>query len=292
MNRLPTWMRTNLRTNAAYREVHNLLSSAALHTVCQSARCPNIRDCWNRRTATFMILGNRCTRHCRFCAVEKGPCAAPSPDEAERVVQAVRQMRLTHVVITSVTRDDLPDSGASVFAEVIARAREDIPGIAVEVLVPDFGGNQAAIRKVCEARPDVFGHNLETVRRLQKTVRPKASYERSLQVLRTAAEHRLLVKSGLMLGLGEMEDEIEEALRDLRQAGCCMVTLGQYLAPSPSHAPVARFIPPDEFEEWACRARELGFAAVASGPLVRSSYRAHELLVEAIEENRVICRES
>lgn len=290
MNRLPSWMRTTLGTNTAYREVHNLLTSAALHTVCQSARCPNIRDCWNRRTATFMILGDRCTRHCRFCAVEKGPCAAPSHDEPDRVAQAARQMRLAHVVITSVTRDDLPDGGAGVFAEVIARVRQCVPGITVEVLVPDFLGNEAAVKQVCNAGPDVFGHNLETVRRLQSMVRPEASYERSLHVLRIAAKHGLLVKSGLILGLGESESEADEALRDLREAGCCMVTLGQYLAPSRAHMPVSRFLSPNEFETWARRARELGFAAVASGPLVRSSYRAQELLIEARERERLACR--
>lgn len=282
MTRLPPWLRTPLKTDAAFRDVHILLAEQALHTVCRSAQCPNIRECWNRRTATFMILGDRCTRACRFCAVGKGPEGLPSLDEPERVATAAARMNLRHVVITSVTRDDLPDGGAEHFAETIRAVRRRLPAASVEVLVPDFQGRAEAVGMVLAARPDVFGHNIETVERLQSAIRPQASYSRSLDVLKMAAESAAgaLVKSGLMLGLGETDDEVESTLRDLYDAGCRVVTLGQYLAPSRAHVPVARFVSPEEFEEWRRRAERIGFAAVAAGPLVRSSYRAAELLAE------------
>lgn len=280
MTRLPAWMRKPLRTDGDYAAVHDLLAAQHLHTVCRSAHCPNIRECWSRGTATFMILGDVCTRDCRFCAVDHGRTGRPDEGEPARVAEAAREMRLTHVVVTSVTRDDLPDGGAGVFAATIRAIRGALPDATVEVLTPDFRGDAAAIGTVLDARPDVFAHNLETVRRLQPAIRPQASYERSLAVLRVAAGSGsgAAVKSGLMLGLGETDEEIGEAMQDLRAAGCEILTLGQYLAPSKAHAPVARFIEPAGFDALAARARELGFKGVASAPLVRSSYRAGELL--------------
>lgn len=283
MTRLPAWMRTSLRTDDRFVAVHEVLRCGGLHTVCQSARCPNRGECWNSGTATFMILGETCTRDCRFCAVATGRPAPPDPGEPGRVAEAAREMALRHVVVTSVTRDDLPDGGASVFAGTIGAIRRALPGATVEVLTPDFRGMTAALDAVLAARPEVFAHNLETVRRLQPAVRLQASYERSLDVLRRAASagDEVVVKSGLMLGLGESDAEIEEAMRDLFSAGCALLTLGQYLAPSPAHAPVERFVDPAAFERYAEQARAIGFPGVASAPLVRSSYRAAELLEAA-----------
>jgi lipoic acid synthetase len=279
-------MRIDLRTDRDFTRVHGLLADRDLHTVCRSAKCPNRHECWNSGTATIMILGDTCTRRCRFCAVTKGTPADLDVDEPARVAAAANEMRLRYVVLTSVTRDDLPDGGAGVFAESIRAVKREIPGSRVEVLVPDFQGLQDSLRSVLEAGPDVFAHNLETVRRLQPVVRPQASYERSLSVLRYAANHRprVAVKSGLMLGMGESDEEIVEALGDLVKAGCELLTLGQYLAPSRDHHPVARFVTPDEFEECAARARAIGFKSVAAAPRVRSSYKAAELL-DAIRRN-------
>ena len=273
-------MRTDLRTDREFTRVHGLLADRDLHTVCRSAKCPNRHECWNSGTATLMILGDTCTRRCRFCAVPKGSPSGVDLDEPGRVAAAAKEMGLRYVVVTSVTRDDLPDGGAGMFAETIRAIRREIPGAGVEVLVPDFGGSEESLRAVLEAGPDVFAHNLETVRRLQPVVRPQASCERSLAVLRIAAgfRPRAAVKSGLMLGMGESDQEIVQALDDLLKAGCELLTLGQYLAPSAGHHPVARFVTPGEFEGLAEKARAMGFKGVAAAPRVRSSYKAADLL--------------
>ncbi len=282
MTRLPPWIRTSLRTDASFPRVHDLLSGLKLHTVCRSARCPNRAECWNRGTATFLILGDTCTRDCRFCAVASGRPSAPDPDEPRRVGEAVRALGLRYVVLTSVTRDDLADGGAAYFAAAIRGVREAAPGAGIEVLTPDFQGLETSADVVLDARPDVFGHNLETVQRLQPAVRPQASYENSLKVLRRAARRRTAaVKSGIMVGMGEREEEVYGAMEDLREAGCECLTVGQYLMPEPGRHPVARFVAPDEFVRYAERAKALGFRHVASAPLVRSSYRAEELLQTA-----------
>ena len=254
------------------------LQRLRLATVCQSAHCPNQGECFDRGTATFMILGTRCTRRCRFCAVDKGAPHAPDDGEPKRVARAVQQLGLTHAVVTSVTRDDLPDGGAGHFAGTIRQIRKQCPGVSVEVLVPDFNGAIPALDTVCAVRPDVFNHNIETVPRLYAEVRPGADYRRSLGVLSYAAGRGLMTKSGLMLGLGEIKNEIKKTLMDLKYAGCKLLTLGQYLAPSKDHVPVARYVPPEEFEMWAETARGMGFTSVTAGPLVRSSYRAAEMM--------------
>ncbi|MFH0879274.1 MAG: lipoyl synthase [Lentisphaerota bacterium] len=279
MPRLPPWIRTNLRTDRGYARVDKLLSDLDLNTVCSSARCPNRQECWNRATATIMIMGSRCTRDCAFCAVETGIPQPLESGEPQRVAQAARTLNLKHVVLTSVTRDDLPDGGAGHFAQTIQAVKRECPGALVEVLTPDFLGKEDSITRVLESGPDIFNHNLETVRRLQAGIRPQADYERSLHVLRTAAAWgpSVRVKSGLMLGLGEREDELREALSDLRSAGCSLLTLGQYLAPTRSHHPVARFVTPGEFDAYRAMAESMGFQGVASGALVRSSYKAEEL---------------
>jgi lipoic acid synthetase len=277
--RLPPWIRQPLRTDRHYGAVQQVLADLGLHTVCRSAHCPNQQECWNRGTATFMILGNTCTRVCQFCNVTTGRPAAPDADEPQRLAKAAQKMKLRHVVITSVTRDDLPDGGAAHFAATITAVRAAVPSALIEVLTPDFGGATTALDIVLAARPDVFNHNLETVRRLQPDVRPQANYERSLGVLRHAAAFlpRPTVKSGLMVGLGETDDELLEAFRDLRAAGCELLTVGQYLRPKNSKREVARFVSPADFARLEAEARALGFRAVAAGPLVRSSYRAEEL---------------
>ena len=283
MSRLPTWIRTRVPDSGESDAVRSILEASGLHTVCTSAHCPNIYECFNRGTATFMILGETCTRDCAFCAVETGKPLPPDPDEPARVAQAAAKMKLKHVVITSVTRDDLDDGGAASFAGTISAVRLALPEATIEVLIPDFKGAQAALETVLGARPDVFNHNLETVRRLQAAIRPQADYERSLRVLRVAAGWRpkVIVKSGLMVGLGERDEELEEAMRDLLAAGCQVLTIGQYLAPSDAHAPVVRFVEPAGFDGYGRRALELGFKAVASGPMVRSSYKAGEVLSRA-----------
>lgn len=283
MARLPPWIRSSLTTDRAFGQVHGEVSSRGLHTVCQSARCPNLHECWQRGTATFLLLGNHCTRGCRFCAVDHGRPGALDAGEPARVAEAAASMKLSYVVLTSVTRDDLPDGGAGVFAETMAELRRAIPGVRVEVLVPDFQGLEDSMSVVLRVQPDVFAHNIETVRRLQPDVRPQASYEVSMRVLRYAAawEPAVGVKSGLMVGLGETDEEVRETLHDLAGAGCRVVTIGQYLAPTRDHHPVSRFVPPEQFDVYAGWAREAGFSRVASAPLVRSSYMAEELMKAA-----------
>ena len=277
-SRLPSWFRQALPPAASGGRVKQLLGQLGLHTVCEGAKCPNRAACWHDSAAAFLILGNVCTRDCRFCAIphEARP-APPDPGEPARLAEAAAAMGLRHVVVTSVTRDDLPDGGAAHFAATIREIRSRIPGAAVEVLIPDFQGDPAALATVLAAQPDILNHNLETVERLQPSVRPQADYRRSLAVLRRAAHAGGRTKSGLMLGLGETDAELRAALRDLRAAGVALLTLGQYLAPSPAHHPVARFVPPEEFDRWRDEALALGFACVAAAPHVRSSYHAEEL---------------
>jgi lipoic acid synthetase len=274
--RLPPWIRVRVSGSAVVDTVHSLLDQNSLHTVCQGAQCPNQHECFSKGTATFMILGDVCTRDCLFCAVRTGNVQAVDPDEPQRVAEAADRLHLRHVVVTSVTRDDLKDGGAGLFAETIRAIRSRLPEATIEVLVPDFQGRELDLDTVLAAQPEVFNHNLETVRRLQCTIRPTASYERSLAVLRYAAgwTPKLAVKSGLMVGLGETDEEIFAAMQDLRRAGCELLTIGQYLAPSVRHAPVERYAHPDVFAEYARRGAEMGFRNVASGPLVRSSYHA------------------
>lgn len=275
--RKPHWVRPR-EAVAGGHGVRKLLRELDLSTVCESARCPNRGECFTDRTATFLILGRDCTRRCRFCAVGKGTPAAPDPGEGGRIAAAVRRLGLEYVVVTSVTRDDLADGGASAFADVIATLRRESPAVPVEVLVPDFQGSAEALETVLERGPTVLNHNVETVPRLYGTVRPGADYERSLGVVSAAARHPAapITKSGLMLGLGEMQDEVISVMEDLAGAGCRCLTLGQYLQPTRENLPVERFLAPAEFEELAVAGRRAGIEQVVAGPLVRSSYRAGE----------------
>jgi lipoic acid synthetase len=280
----PDWLIKPLSDTLAVKEMQHLLNKWNLSTVCQSARCPNLSECFSQKTATFMILGDRCTRNCRFCAVETGPPQTADPAEPIRVAQVVKYLGLRYAVITSVTRDDLPDGGARQFAQTIRQVRRLCPQTKVEVLVPDFKGSTASLEAVCDACPDMFNHNIETVPGLYSMVRPKASFQRSLDVLKFAAGCGLPVKSGIMLGLGETDNEIKKTLVEIWQTGCRYLTIGQYLAPSGNHLPIIRYIAPDEFSGYAEIARQIGFINVASGPLVRSSYRAAEMSQAKIPE--------
>jgi lipoyl synthase len=274
----PDWLRAPAPVGSNYRELKGLIERLGLHTVCESAACPNVGECWNHRTATFMILGNVCTRRCGFCAVQKGAPLEVDYDEPRRVAEAVAIMGLRFAVVTSVNRDDRKDGGAALFALTIRAIRERIPGCGVEVLVPDFQGSHEAMDMVMEAAPDVLNHNTETVPRLYRQVRLGARYERSLDMLAYAksVSARTPVKSGLMLGLGETSEEVLGVMRDLRASGVDILTLGQYLRPSPKHLPIVRYVPPAEFAELRRAGYEMGFAHVESGPLVRSSYHAAE----------------
>jgi lipoic acid synthetase len=277
--RLPPWLKRDLPAGDENHFTHDLLRELRLETVCESARCPNRPECWSRRTASFMIMGNVCTRPCGFCSVPKGTPDALEDDEPQRVAEAAHRLGLKHVVITSVTRDDLPDGGAEHFFRCILAVRART-GAAVEVLTPDFLGDWAAVERVLAAKPEVFNHNLETVPRFYKKVRGRACYRRSLDLLAHVKRRspETTTKSGLMLGLGETTEELLEVLADLRAAGCDMLTLGQYLAPTLKHVPVVRYVPPEEFDDLAVLARSLGFRHVASGPFVRSSYHADEMV--------------
>jgi len=285
MGRLPSWIRLSLNTDQHFSHVHGSVKNHSLHTVCESAKCPNRHECWNRGTATLMLLGDVCTRACSFCAIKAGRPGALDADEPKRAAQAAKDMKLNYVVLTSVARDDLPDGGAGVFAETIREIRKEVPGASVEVLTPDFEGIPDLIDIVLEAHPDVFNHNTETVARLQPIIRPQAAYGRSLSVLKHAAQWQpdVVVKSGIMLGLGEKDDEVLHTLEDMLQAGVDLVTIGQYLQPSRNHPPVQRYVSPEDFEALSVKARAMGFKGVASGPLVRSSYRADELLQSALD---------
>jgi len=275
----PSWLRKKLDLKVCHA-LKVLLRDLGLHTICEESGCPNISECFARGTATFLILGDVCTRNCRFCAVKKGKPLPVDADEPRRVAEAVRRLNLRHVVVTSVTRDDLPDGGAAQFAQTVLSIKEQMPNITIEVLIPDFQGNRKAIKSVVEAGPDVIGHNIETVPRLYPEVRPKADYRRSLEVLRVVKElnNKIYTKSGLMLGLGEDEKEVMQVCQDLRAVGCDFLSLGQYLAPNLKAYPVKAYIHPDKFEAYKRDALSLGFLYVASGPYVRSSYLAEEYL--------------
>jgi len=277
--RKPPWLKRRLPSGPVYGNICQSLGDHRLHTVCQEAKCPNQWECFSSKTATFLILGAHCTRNCGFCAVAHGPEGPPDPDEPQRVARMACEMGLAYVVVTSVTRDDLPDGGAAIFAATIQALRDEIPGVRVEVLIPDMQGSQDAIRTVVEAGPDVLNHNLETIPALYAKVRPEADYRRSLGLLQRVRDLApdMPTKSGLMLGLGETPEAVRQTLADLRSVDCRMLTLGQYLQPSPRHLPVHRYVPPEEFDQWREEALQMGFAQVASGPLVRSSYHAREL---------------
>jgi lipoic acid synthetase len=277
--RLPEWLRIKLPTSDSFGRTRGLLEELKLHTVCESAKCPNHWECWSKGTATFMIAGDRCTRACGFCAVSTAKPLALEADEPQRVAEAARRMGLKHVVITAVARDDLKDGGADHFRRTVEEVRRLSPGIAIEVLTPDFLDDDAAINSVLASNPHIFNHNLETVRRLTPDVRHRATYDRSLSVLRKVKALRgdsIYTKSGMMLGLGEREAEVIEAMQDLRAANCDILTLGQYLQPSLKHLPIVEFVPPAMFAEYQRRAEAMGFVHVASGPMVRSSYHADE----------------
>ncbi len=277
--RRPEWLRVPPRESPAYHELKRLIRSARLHTVCEEAHCPNIGECWGRhRTATFLILGDVCTRACRFCNVRSGHPAPPDPEEPRRVAEAVRVLGLRYAVVTSVTRDDLPDGGAAHFAEVVRQIRALSPECTVEVLIPDFQGDLEALRVVMDARPDVLNHNVETVPRLFPRVQPRNRYEWSLAILERARRMNpaVLTKSGLMVGLGETPEEVLAVMADLRRVEVDVLTIGQYLQPTRHHLPIARYYTPDEFEEFRRRGLEMGFRWVESGPLVRSSFHAGE----------------
>jgi len=277
--RLPSWFKKKMPPPGVMHDMKGLLHELRLHTVCENALCPNIGDCFCKGTATFLIMGNICTRNCTFCAVSKGTPLPLDEKEPENLLEATEKLGLRHVVITSVTRDDLPDGGAEHFARIISLLKEKNAERTVEVLVPDFVGSITSLTTVIDAKPDVFNHNLETVPRLYPEVRPKANFERSLQLLKKAKEldPQITTKSGLMVGLGETSDELYETMERLRDTGCNLLTIGQYLQPSAAHHPVVRFIPPDEFTEYESQGKAMGFSGIASSPLVRSSFNAAEL---------------
>ena len=276
----PEWLKVRVRETEGYRELKKLVADERLNTVCEEARCPNIYECWGHRTATFMMMGDVCTRHCGFCSVGKGRPGTLDADEPRRVAESIAKLALKHAVVTSVNRDDLPDGGAAHFAAMIHAVKRLAPQTKIEILIPDFLGDPRALDVVMQARPDVLAHNIETVKRLYADVRPDARYERTLELLACAVGHKasypVVVKCGFMLGLGEQEGEIAALLQDIRAHGSDVVTLGQYLAPTRAHLPVQRFVTPDEFAHWREFGLSIGFGHVESGPLVRSSYHAHE----------------
>jgi len=272
--RLPRWMKMEMPKGESYSKVKNLVQKHELHTICTSGNCPNIGECWSRGTATFMILGEICTRNCKFCGVKSGKPLPPDPNEPQRVADSIRIMKLSHAVITSVDRDDLPDLGAQAWVETIRRVKETNPETKMEVLIPDFQGKEVLIKLIIEAKPDVISHNLETVERLTPQIRSVAKYRQSLDVLRIIAASGRVAKSGIMLGLGETETEILQTMDDLLEAGCKVLTIGQYLAPTKDHLPVSEYINPEQFEKLRTIGLEKGFSFVESSPLVRSSYRA------------------
>jgi len=282
----PTWLRAKLPSGPEYGNVRDIVDENQLHTVCQSAQCPNMGECWSRGTATLMILGNVCTRACTFCAVQTGKPTELDLAEPPRVAEAVAKMRLKHCVLTSVARDDLPDGGAKVWAATIRAVRYKNPNTAIEVLVPDFKGEFENLDIVLKAKPNIFNHNLETVERLQRPIRKTANYQRSLDVLSYAKKAGFPIKSGIMLGLGEKEKEVRKALKDLANIKLDVLTLGQYLQPSPEYAPIDRWATPEEFASWKTEALDLGIQVVESGPLVRSSYHAEEQSARFASEGR------
>jgi len=274
----PEWLKVRIRANETFDNVNRMIGDLSLHTVCQEARCPNIFECWSEGTATFMILGDICTRHCGFCAVGKGKPTALDPDEPRHVAEAVKRLGVRHAVVTSVNRDELPDGGALHFAQTVSWIRRLNARTRIEVLIPDFCGNQEALNTVLNVRPDVLNHNTETIARLYKRVRPDAKYEQSLELLRRAnafkKQQPMLTKSGLMVGLGESRDELLETFQDIAETGCDILTVGQYLSPTPKHIPIERYYTPEEFSDLKTEAIRMGFRYVEAGPLVRSSYHA------------------
>ncbi|MFP4082932.1 MAG: lipoyl synthase [Candidatus Aminicenantes bacterium] len=274
----PSWLKVKFPSHQNFFTVSNLLKKEHLHTICQSAKCPNIGECWSQKTATFLILGDTCTRNCGFCAVKKGSPLPPSSDEPQRVARAAELMGLGYVVVTSVTRDDLPDGGAPLFSKTIAAVRKRVPQARVEALIPDFKGDEKALKTVMEAHPDILNHNLETPEVLYPQInRSQTNYKRSLKVLKNSREMGAVTKSGLMVGLGERKEDILRAFAHLREVGCDLLTVGQYLRPSKKRVPVRRYYSPQEFEVLKRAALDLGFKEVESGPLVRSSYKAHKM---------------
>jgi len=276
--RKPDWLKIRLHRSADYADVRHIVEEHGLHTICSSGRCPNQSECWSRRTATFMILGDVCTRGCRFCATRTGHPLPPDTDEPRRVAESVALMKLRYVVVTSVTRDDLPDGGARHWAATVEAIRRRNPDAAIELLIPDFDARPDLLDTVIASKPDIIGHNIETVERLTPEVRSRARYRTSLETLRYLSSRGVATKSGLMVGLGENDDEVLQTLGDLREAGVGIVTLGQYLRPTLEHYPVAAYITPEKFERYRLRALEMGFGYCASAPLVRSSYMAEEAL--------------
>jgi lipoic acid synthetase len=284
IERKPEWIKTRANMGPEYTRLRSLVKSEGLHTVCQEAACPNIFECWEDKEATFLIGGERCTRRCDFCNIDTGKPEPLDRDEPRRVAESVQSMGLKYATITGVTRDDLEDEGAWLYAETIRKVHELNPGTGVEMLAPDFSGNPVYLNEVFETRPEVFAHNLETVPRIFKRIRPAFTYERSLNVITQAREFGLITKSNLILGLGETREEISQALVDLHAAGCDLITITQYLRPTNKHHPVERWVKPDEFVELAKEAEDIGFSGVMSGPLVRSSYRAGRLYKQALEK--------
>ena len=284
IERKPEWIKTRANMGPEYTRLRSLVKSEGLHTVCQEAACPNIFECWEDKEATFLIGGDRCTRRCDFCNIDTGKPEELDRDEPRRVAESVQSMGLKYATITGVTRDDLEDEGAWLYAETIRMVHELNPGTGVEMLAPDFSGNSVYLNEVFETRPEVFAHNLETVPRIFKRIRPAFTYERSLNVITQARAYGLITKSNLILGLGETREEITQALIDLHDAGCDLITITQYLRPTNKHHPVERWVKPDEFVELAKEAEDIGFSGVMSGPLVRSSYRAGRLYKQAVEK--------
>ncbi|GLZ03438.1 lipoyl synthase [Actinomadura sp. NBRC 104412] len=283
IERKPDWIKTRLKMGPQYKELTQLVKAEGLHTVCQEAGCPNIFECWEDREATFLIGGDQCTRRCDFCQIDTGRPAALDRDEPRRVAESVATMGLKYATVTGVARDDLDDGGAWLYAETVRQIHAHVPGCGVELLIPDFNADPAQLAEVFGSRPEVLAHNVETVPRIFKRIRPAFRYERSLEVITRAREDGLVTKSNLILGLGETREEVSEALRDLHEAGCELITITQYLRPSPRHHPVERWVKPEEFVELKAEAEEIGFAGVMSGPLVRSSYRAGRLYQQAVE---------
>jgi lipoic acid synthetase len=283
IERKPEWIKTRANMGPEYTRLRSLVKSEGLHTVCQEAACPNIFECWEDKEATFLIGGERCTRRCDFCNIDTGKPEPLDRDEPRRVAESVQSMGLRYATITGVTRDDLDDEGAWLYAETIRQVHLLNPGCGVEMLAPDFSGNPKYLNEVFETRPEVFAHNLETVPRIFKRIRPAFTYDLSLNVITQARDFGLITKSNLILGLGETREEISQALKDLRSAGCDLITITQYLRPTNKHHPVERWVKPEEFVEMAAEAKEIGFLGVMSGPLVRSSYRAGRLYKQAME---------
>ncbi len=283
VERKPPWIRTTFRTGPEYLQISNLVKEQGLHTVCQEAGCPNIYECWEDREATFLIGGEQCTRRCDFCQIDTGRPAPLDRGEPQRVADSVATMELNYATVTGVARDDLPDQGAWLYAETVRKIHEARPTAGVELLIPDFSGDMPLLTEVFDSRPEVLAHNVETVPRIFKRIRPAFRYQRSLDVIAAAKDYGLITKSNLILGMGETSDEVREALQHLREHGCDLLTITQYLRPSERHHPVDRWVKPDEFVEFQAEAEQMGFAGVLSGPLVRSSYRAGRLYRQAVE---------